>query len=157
LPIAILDKGMPGVPPLPRLPQVYDGFAMSDGAAVILYHHTNHRVLPVIRREGLTVGRMVVNEKRQVAAISLTLSPTPEGLGINLEEEPLTEVDRVNFYQLTGVLPPPGAKFGANGTVRITVSIPECDARLVHWRDYRQHVESEHLRAMEDGERPETW
>src|SRR5688572_1103448 len=124
---------------------------------MILYHHTNHRVLPVIRREGLTVGRIVLDENRQVAAISLTSSPTLEGLGLNLEDEPLTEADRVNIYRLTGFLPPAGAKFGANATMRITVSIPEFDARLVLWRDYHERVEPKRLRAMEEGERPGTW
>lgn len=130
---------------------------MSNAFPVLLYHHTNHRVLPVIRREGLTVGRIVLDENRKVAAISLTSSPTPEGLGLNLEDEPLTELDRMNFYKLTGVLPPVGAKFGANGTVRITVKVQAGDSSLVHWRDYRHNVEPERLRAMEDGERPETW
>jgi hypothetical protein len=62
---------------------------MSDVAAMLLYHHTNHRVLPVIRREWLTEGRIVLDENRQVAAISLTSSPTPEGLGLNFEDESL--------------------------------------------------------------------
>ena len=70
-----------------------------DVAAVILYHFTTIGNLGMIRAHGLTRGHVELSHDPQyhVNAISLTTSPLPVGLGLDLGPDELTDVDRASL------------------------------------------------------------
>lgn len=125
---------------------------------MILYHWTNHRFLDAIRREGLTKGHIVLDYgKIASGVINLSSSPHPEGMGLNLEDEPLTQDDRQEHFRITGWMPPVDHVYWNKTEIRITLHILTTDHRLIPWSRYRRRVEPVRLAAMEKGERPETW
>jgi hypothetical protein len=67
----------------------------------------------MIHADGLTRGRVALSHDPQdnVNAISVTTSPLPVGLGLDLGPDELTEVDRIRIFERTGILPPEGARF----------------------------------------------
>ena len=125
---------------------------------MILYHFTNHRHLDAIRREGLRHGVIVLDYEKLVhGLVSLTSSPDATGLGLNLEDEPLTEEDRQEHFRITGWMPPPGHTYWNKTEVRITVRLSTTDHRLIPWGKYRRKVEPVRLASMEWDQRPKTW
>ena len=73
----------------------------------------------------LTRGRVELSHDPQdyVTAISLTTSPLPVGLGLDLGPDELTEVDRIRIFERTGILPPEGARFADSQAVRSSWSL----------------------------------
>jgi hypothetical protein len=124
---------------------------------MILYHFTNLRDIERIRVEGLSRGTIILGGTRKVHAISLTTSDQPHGLGVALENEPMSQADRDYYFAQTGTMPRADAFFCDNSQVRIKLMIPTTDHRLVSWGKYRRKLEHAQLEALERGERPETW
>jgi|SRR5688572_12674789 hypothetical protein len=96
----------------------------------------------MIRAHGLTWGRVELSHDPQdyVNAISLTTSPLPVGLGLDLGPDELTEVDRIRIFERTGILPPEGAGFADSQAVRIIVELERDDPALIRWRDFRTRI-----------------
>jgi hypothetical protein len=109
---------------------------------VILYHFTTIGNLGMIRAHGLTRGRVELSHDPQdyVNAISLTMSPRPVGLGLDLGRDELTEVDRIRIFERTGILPPEGARFADSQAVWITVELERDDPALIPWHDFRTRI-----------------
>jgi hypothetical protein len=125
---------------------------------VILYHFTNHRYLDAIRHDGLSQGTIVLDYGMMVHGIvNLSSSPDPEGLGLNLEDEPLSQKDRLEHFRITGWMPPEDHVYWNKTEVRITLHISSIDHRLIPWSKYRRKIEPSRLAAMEDGQRPDAW
>ena len=72
---------------------------------MILYHFSAIGNLGMIRAHGLTRGRVELSHDPQdyVNAISLTTSPLPVGVGLDLGPDELTEVDRIRIFERTGI------------------------------------------------------
>ena len=72
---------------------------------MILYHFTTVGNLGMIRAHGLKRGGVELSHDPQdyVNAISLTTSPLPVGLGLDLGPDELTEVDRIRIFERTGI------------------------------------------------------
>jgi hypothetical protein len=130
-----------------------------DVAAVILYHFTTVGNLGMIRAHGLTRGRVELSHDPQdyVNAISLTTSPLPVGLGLDLGPDELTEVDRIRIFERTGILPAEGARFADSQAVRITVELERDDPALIRWRDFRTRIMPSRRVELERGCKPGTW
>ena len=130
-----------------------------DAAAVILYHFTTIGNLGMIRAHGLTRGRVELSHDPQdyVNAISLTTSPLPVGLGLDLGPDELTEVDRIRIFERTGILPAEGARFADSQAVRITVELERDDPALIRWRDFRTRILPSRREELERGCKPGTW
>ena len=111
----------------------------------------------MIRAHGLTRGRVELSHDPQdyVNAISLTTSPLPVGLGLDLRPKELTEVDHI--FERTGILPAEGARFADSQAVRITVELERDDPALIWWRDFRTPRQVELERGCEPGTGGSTW
>ena len=72
---------------------------------MILYHFTTVGNLGMIRAHGLKRGGVELSHDPQdcVNAISLTTSPLPVRLGLDLGHDELTEVDRIRIFERTGI------------------------------------------------------
>ena len=130
-----------------------------DAAAVILYHFTTIGNLGMIRAHGLTRGRVELSHDPQdyVNAISLTTSPLPVGLGLDLGRNEITEVDRIRIFERTGILPAEGARFADSQAVRITVELERDDPAWIRWRDFRTRILPSRREELERGCKPGTW
>jgi hypothetical protein len=124
---------------------------------MILYHFTNHRFVGSIRHHGIRIGRIVLDYGEIANAISLTTDASPEGLGINLEDELATDAQRQEHFKITGRWLPQDHVYWSKVDARITVEIPTNDQRLVPWAECRHLVEPVRLANMERDARPETW
>jgi hypothetical protein len=124
---------------------------------MIFYHFTGHRFLPSIREKGLQ-GLMVLDYgKLDRGVISLTTSDRPEGLGINMEDEPPTAEQREQQFLITGKRPPDDLIYWDKSAVRIRLKIASTDHRLIPWSKYMRRVEPVRLANMHRGENPSTW
>jgi len=126
---------------------------------VILYHFTAIGNLGMIRAHGLTRGRVELSRDPQdyVNVISLTTSPLPVGLGLDLGRNEITEVDRIRIFERTGILPAEGARFADSQAVRITVELERDDPALIRWRDFRTRILPSRRVELERGCEPGTW
>ena len=107
----------------------------------------------------LTRGRVELSYDPQdyVTAISLTTSPLPVGLGLDLGPDELTEVDRIRIFERTGILPAEGARFADSQAVWITVEHERDDPALIRWRDFRTRILPSRREELERGCKPGTW
>lgn len=126
---------------------------------MILYHFTTITNAEAIHQQGLMRGRVDLSHDPQdyVHAISLTSSPTPVGLGIDQGSDTLTDDERRRYYEQTGAMPPPGAKFADFTAVRITLNLERADFRLVRWFHFRKRILPSRLVQLEQGCNPSTW
>jgi hypothetical protein len=126
---------------------------------VILYHFTTSGNVGMIRAHGLTRGRVELSNDPQdyVNAISLTTSPVPVGLGLDLGPDELTEVDRIRIFERTGILHPEGARFADSRAVRITVELERDDPALIRWLEFRTRILPSRRVELERGCKPGTW
>jgi hypothetical protein len=127
---------------------------------MILYHFTSVERLESIRREGLNRGDVPTRFKGplyETSAVWFTTEPQPEGHGL-FEAKTLTEEDRRDYFETFGVLPSEGSQYLNKKAVRITVSIPSSDRRLVRWLTWgRKHCEPGLYDALSKGNHHKTW
>ncbi|MGH6882740.1 MAG: hypothetical protein ACREFM_17605 [Hypericibacter sp.] len=124
---------------------------------MLLYHFTHKDALAGIMAEGLWRGEVPLTEREVLTAVNLTTSPTPQGMGVQIEDK---EVDTV-VLKAKGLLPqdaPPTIIFKAKTDIRIAVRVESRDRNLVQWRRFaRKRLEPRWRETLEKGNRPETW
>ena len=100
---------------------------------MLLYHFTSRNTLSAILRDGLLYGRVPVARDRAMNAIWLTSDPGPDGHGLSQGGRVMTEDERAQAKEWSGVLPPPGTRHAKEASVRITVQLSETDRSLHPW------------------------
>lgn len=113
---------------------------------MLLYHFTSRDNLRSILRTGLSRGVVPVSSEQRLNAVWLTADAGPGGHGLESGGDFMTDLDRREAYEWTGVMPPPGARFPKSAEVRITVDLPPGDRNLHEWLPWaRRQVEPEWL------------
>lgn len=92
---------------------------------MLLYHYTSHVFLPLIQKEGLSLGTVLINLRDRMNAVWLTHDPTAADHGLAPDPEICDELSRKRGRQV---------RMTNKLAVRISVKIPPNDQRrLVYW------------------------
>lgn len=105
----------------------------SQDDPMILYHFTSRHAYSSIIRTGLVRGSVPLGPQQDLNAVWLTSDPGPSGHGLEAGGAFMTEAQRQQAFEWSGVLPPEGARFPKEAAVRITVEIADDDANLHRW------------------------
>ena len=100
---------------------------------MILYHFTSRAASSGILRTGLSRGSVPLAPGKDLNAIWLTSDGSPNGHGLESGGAFMTEEQRQQAYEWSGVLPPHGARFPKDSSVRLTVEITDEDENLHRW------------------------
>jgi hypothetical protein len=100
---------------------------------MLLYHFTSRAKLPAILREGLLFGRVPLGNDRVLNATWLTSDPGPAGHGLSQGGRVMSDDERAQAKEWSGVRPPPGTRFPKEASVRITIELSERDRNLHQW------------------------
>ena len=100
---------------------------------MLLYHFTSPTFSSAIIRTGLSRGSVPLSRGRDLNAVWLTSDGSPNGHGLENGGAFMTDQERQQAYEWSGVLPPEGARFPKDAGVRLTVSIPDDDENLHSW------------------------
>lgn len=112
---------------------------------MVLHHFTTRDALRNIKAAGLARGVVHVAAGRQLSAIWLTADPAG-GHGLEAGGAFMSDDDRREAMQWTGIMPPPGARFPKRAEVRISVELDPSDRNLHEWLPWaRRHLEPEWL------------
>ncbi len=116
---------------------------------MLLYHFTSRENLSQIATTGLSRGMVPVSPTEARNGVWLTTDPGPGGHGLENGGKIMTELDRQQALDWTGVLPLPGTRFPKQGPVRITVDLPTSDRNLHEWLPWaRQNLSPEWLAVL---------
>lgn len=100
---------------------------------MLLYHFTTRDHLRSILQGGLSRGVVHISAATQLNAVWLTSDPGPNGHGLEWGGAFMSDLDRREAGHWTGRLPPPGARFPKDASVRIAVAIEPGDRNLHDW------------------------
>jgi hypothetical protein len=100
---------------------------------MILYHFTSRAASSSILRTGLSRGSVPLAPGKDLNAAWLTSDGGPIGHGLECGGAFMTEEQRQQAYEWSGVLPPEGARFPKDSSVRLTVEIADDDENLHRW------------------------
>ena len=100
---------------------------------MLLYHFTSRDLVRSIRQNGLSRGVVHLSAKEQANAVWLTTDPGPNGHGLEWGGDFMSDLDRREAGFWSGKIPPVGARFPKEGSVRITVDLPTGDRDLHEW------------------------
>ena len=112
---------------------------------MLLHHFTSRDHLRGIKVAGLTRGAVHVSPTQRLNAVWLT---TDGGNGHGLEAGGafMSDEDRREAMEWTGVMPPPGSRFPKLPEVRITVELDPADRDLHEWLPWaRRHMQPDWL------------
>ena len=116
---------------------------------MLLYHFTCRHHLSNILESGLSRGAVPVTAARIANAVWLTADPGPNGHGLEQGGPFMSDAQRVQAKEWTGVLPPPGARVPKPAEVRIAIEIERTDPRLNEWLPWaRRNLSPEWLRTL---------
>jgi hypothetical protein len=111
-----------------------------------LYHFTSRDHLPSILQTGLCRGSIATSPATRVHAIWLTSDPGGDGHGLGSGGDFLTDDQRRQALEWSGLLPPEGARFAKPADLRLTVDIGPGDGNLHAWLPWaRRNLSSEWL------------
>lgn len=119
-----------------------------DGAVppMLLYHFTSTQSLPGIQSGGLSRGMVPVGPARGLNAVWLTTDPGLSGHGLQAGGAMMTDAQRLQAREWSGILPPPGSRYPKEASVRITVDLDPRDRNLHEWLPWaRRHLSPEWL------------
>jgi hypothetical protein len=100
---------------------------------MLLYHFTTRDHVRSILQSGLTRGAVHTSAATQLNAVWLTTDPGPDGHGLEWGADFMSDLDRREAKHWSGKLPPPGARFPKEASVRITVALEAGDRNLHEW------------------------
>ena len=100
---------------------------------MLLYHFTSEAALRQIREGGLSRGAVTTSPATTLNAVWLTTNPGPDGHGLESGGAVMTEAQREQAWEWSGVWPPPGARLPKEASVRITVDLDPTDRDLHEW------------------------
>ena len=113
---------------------------------MLLYHFTSRESLRSILSTGLSQGVVHISAKQRLNAVWLTADGGPNGHGLEAGGGFMSELDRREAMEWTGVMPPPGARFPKSADLRITVDLPAGDRNLHEWLPWaRRQIDAEWL------------
>src|SRR5687767_2103361 len=113
---------------------------------MLLYHFTSTQCLPRIRESGLSRGLVPASPGSGLNGVWLTTDAGPGGHGLEAGGAMMTDDQRRQALEWSGVLPPRGARFPKPAEVRITVELEPNDRNLHIWLAWaRQHLAPESL------------
>jgi hypothetical protein len=113
---------------------------------MLLYHFTSHQNLPSILAHGLGRGIVHTGPASRINGVWLTADCGPDGHGLESGGRFMSEAERQEAYEWSGVRPPPGARFAKKAEVRICVEVYGGDRNLVDWLPWaRRHLPAEWL------------
>ena len=116
---------------------------------MLLFHFTSRHDLPDILDSGLNRGSVPFSATRNVNAVWLTSDPGPNGHGLEQGGPFMTDAQRVQAKEWTGILPPPGTRMPKPAEVRIAVEVERSDPRLHDWLPWaRRNLSAEWLRTL---------
>ena len=116
---------------------------------MLLFHFTSRHDLPQILDSGLNRGSVPFSATRSVNAVWLTSDPGPHGHGLEQGGPSMTDAQRVQAREWTGILPPPGTRMPKPAEVRIAVEVERSDPRLHDWLPWaRRNLSAEWLRTL---------
>ncbi len=130
---------------------------------MLLYHFTSRAHLPSIEQNGLTLGTVHVSARERRNAVWLTSDPGPTAHGLEGGGAFMSDAERQEAREWSGVMPPPGARFPKNADVRIAVELEPNDPHLHDWLPWaRRHLDPEwmaHLHPIASGtlKKAKTW
>jgi hypothetical protein len=128
-----------------------------------LYHFTSRENLRAIQQSGLSLGTVHVSQRERLNAVWLTADPGPNGHGLESGGAFMSELDRQEAQEWTGVRPPAGARFPKMADVRVSVELEPGDRNLQDWLPWaRRHLSAEwmaHLHPVASGnlKKAKTW
>ena len=100
---------------------------------MILYHFTSRDCSSAIMRTGLSRGSVPLSPGKDLNAVWLTKDGSPSGHGLENGGAFMTDQQRQQAYEWSGVLPPEGARFPKEASMRLTVEIEDDDENLHPW------------------------
>jgi len=100
---------------------------------MLLYHFTSRGSLAAILKTGLSRGSVPLSPRQDLNAVWLTSDPGPTGHGLDSGGAFMTDEQRQQAFEWSGVMPPPGSRFPKDSSVRLTVEIDENDDNLHEW------------------------
>lgn len=113
---------------------------------MLLHHFTSREHLRGIKAAGLARGVVHLSRSRQMHAVWLTTDPGPGGHGLDAGGAFMSDDDRREAMEWTGVRPPPGSRFPKVAEVRIAVELDPADRNLHEWLPWaRRHLEPDWL------------
>jgi len=130
---------------------------------VFLYHFTSRAHLPAIEQKGLAFGVVHVSASERRNAVWLTTDPGANGHGLEAGGAFMSDAERREAREWSGVMPPPGARFPKNADVRISVELEPNDPHLHEWLPWaRRHLDPDwmaHLHPIASGtlKKAKTW
>ena len=108
---------------------------------MLLYHFTSADSLPQIRAGGLSRGTVPVSPTRGLNAVWLTTDGGPGGHGLEAGGAMMSDDQRRQALEWSGVLPPAGTRLAKPATARITGDLVPNDRNLHVWLSWaRQHL-----------------
>ena len=113
---------------------------------MLLYHFTSRAALPHIVRTGLSRGSVPLSPVNEINAVWLTADSDPAGHGVERSGPLMTDAQRQQAFEWTGVMPPAGARHPRDSSVRITLDIDAGHSSLEEWLPWaRRRLSSEWL------------
>ncbi len=110
-------------------------------STVLLYHFTSPAHCQTILRTGLSRGSVPLSPTKDLNAVWLTSDPSPDGHGLEAGGAFMTEHQRQQAFEWSGVLPPEGSRFPKDDSVRLTVELMDDDENLHAWLPWaRRHL-----------------
>ena len=116
---------------------------------MLLYHFTSRHDLANILDSGLSRGAVPISAARCANLVWLTADPGPHGHGLEQGGPFMTDAQREQAREWTGILPPPGTRMPKPAEVRIAVELERTDSRLHDWLPWaRRNLSPEWLRTL---------
>lgn len=106
---------------------------MEPVTTLLLYHFTTRESLSRILAKGLRLGRVPTSPTTILEAVWLPTDPGPGGHGVEASGPLMSDEQRRQAHEWTGVLPPAGTRFAREAKVRITVELDPGDRALEEW------------------------
>jgi hypothetical protein len=100
---------------------------------MLLYHFTSKEALRHILAGGLSRGAVPTSATAALNAVWLSTDPGPDGHGLEAGGALMSDAQRQQTYEWTGVRPPPGARYPKDASVRIAVDLSPSDRNLHEW------------------------